>query len=125
MERSVEITPYGSWTLENPEAQRALEPDECYVVGTRDAKRPHLAIEIVRTSGGLRKLEIYRKLGVREVWIWRRGAIEIHVLRRQRYERVRASHVLRGIDLAELLRFVDTRPMTKAVRAYRAALRDG
>ncbi len=119
-----DITPYGSWTLESKAAERGAEPDECYVVGdVEDPERPDLAIEVIVTSGGLDKLEIYRKLGVREVWFWRDGAITLHALRGEVYQAIAASEVLAGIDLGLLLRFVDVRPMTRAVREYRAAIR--
>jgi Uma2 family endonuclease len=121
--RGVEITPYGSWTLESKRSERGAEPDECYVVGDDDdPERPHLAIEVVHTSGGINRLEVYRKLGVREIWFWRKGRFELHALRGEHYEAIAESEVLRGIDLTELAGFVDMKPMTRAVRAYRKAL---
>jgi Uma2 family endonuclease len=33
LEKEIEFSPYGSWTLESKEAERAVEPDECYVFG--------------------------------------------------------------------------------------------
>lgn len=123
LERGVGITPYGSWTHESKEAERGVEPDECYVLGdATEPERCDLAIEVVWSSGGLDKLEVYRKLAVREVWIWKAGAIGVHALRAGRYEPVDRSEVLGGIDLDELLRFVDVRPMTRAVTEYRAAI---
>ena len=123
-ESGVDLTPYGSWTLESKEAERGVEPDECYVLGAvEDPKAPDLAIEVVLSSGGVDKLEIYRKLDVREVWFWQEGAITLHHLRGETLEPIERSEVLPGIDLDHLLRFVDVRPMTKAVREYRNELR--
>ncbi len=123
MDKGVDITPYGSWTLADANVARGLEPDECYVVGdVDDPKRPDLAIEVVWTRAGVDKLEIYRGLRVREVWIWKRGAIEVHALNEEGYALAETSLVLPGIDLDELLGFVDVRPMTRAVREYRAVL---
>jgi hypothetical protein len=31
---------------------------------------------VIWTSGGIDKLEVYRRLRVREVWIWKSGRIE-------------------------------------------------
>ena len=74
LEKGVEFSTYGSWTLQKKEAERGLEPDECYVFGAvQEPERPDLAIEVVWTSGGLRKLDIYLALGLPEVWFWRRG----------------------------------------------------
>src|SRR5437868_12176215 len=41
-----------------------------------------LVLEVALTSGGLDKLEIYRRFAVAEVWFWRKGALEIWTLRR-------------------------------------------
>jgi Uma2 family endonuclease len=124
LEREVEFSAYGSWTLEDKAAERGVEPDECYVFGAAaERARPDLAIEMVWTSGGLDKLEIYRKLGVREVWFWHRGRITVHRLCGERYQEVAASEVLPGIDLAELAGFLDRPTTSQAIRDYRAALR--
>lgn len=103
--------------------QRGVEPDECYVFGDRpDALRPDLAIEVVWTHGGLNKLELYRELGVAEIWIWSRGRIQVHVLRGNRYEPATESSALPGIDVAELASFVDRPTTSAAMREYRAKL---
>ncbi len=106
--------------LKSKEAQRAIEPDECDVFGDEPLGRPpDRAIEVVWTSGGLDKLEIYRKLGVREVWTWRRGRLKLHALRGERYEEIPASEVLPGIDLDQLLSCLDRPTASQAIRAYR------
>ena len=123
-ETGVDVTPYGSWTLQSERAERGAEADECYVLGAAlEPVVPDLAIEVVVTHGGIDKLEIYRELGVREVWFWRAGALHLHALRGQAYQAIERSEVLAGIDVDQLLEFVDVRPMTRAVRAYQAALR--
>ena len=74
LERGVELSPYGAWTLKSAPKESGVEPDECYIVGSDQNKQlPDLAIEVVWTSGGIDKLEIYRRLGVGEVWFWRDG----------------------------------------------------
>jgi hypothetical protein len=77
----------------------------------------------VWTSGGLPKLEIYRRLRVPEVWFWRSGRITVHVLREEAYVEAAASEVLPGIDLALLVSFLDVKPTSAAIRAFRDALR--
>jgi len=124
LERGVGITPYGSWTHESKEAERGIEPDECYVVGDNlQPPRADLAIEVEWTRGAVDKLDVYRKLGVQEVWIWRKNQIEVFRLEGERYAPVDGSQVLAGLDLRQLLRFIDIRPMTRAVTEYRDALR--
>jgi len=123
LERGIEFSAYGSWTLESKRTERGAEPDECYVFGdVPDPAAPDLAIEVIWTSGRLDKRDIYRKLGVRELWFWRRGQLTVHVLRGDAYEEVAASEVLPGIDLGELAGFLDKPTASQAIRAYRAAL---
>jgi len=74
----------------------------------------------VWTSGGVRKL--YRALGVREVWFWRRGSISIYVLRGDRYDEVAQITFLPGIDLVQLAGYLDRPSASQAMREYRSAL---
>jgi Uma2 family endonuclease len=61
----------GSWTVRDAAVERGAEADECYALGTFEGKKaPDIVIEVVWTSGGIDKLEVWRKLGAREVWFW-------------------------------------------------------
>lgn len=123
LEHDIVFTPYGSWTLKKRPAKRGAEPDECYVFGdVEEPTRPDLAIEVVWTSGRIDKLEIYRKLGVREVWYWRAGKLQPYLLKGERYRPIARSKVLAGIDLEELAKFMGVLPASRAIREYRAAL---
>ena len=123
LEHGIEFTAVGSWTLESKEHERGIEPDECYEFGPApEGHRPDLAIEVIWTSGGIDKLAIYHSLGVREVWVWRRGALTVHARRAEGYEAVPQSALLPGIDLVELCRFLDRPTASQAIREYRAAL---
>jgi Uma2 family endonuclease len=123
-EHDVQLAPYRSWILKHP-GEAGAEPDECYVFGADETKdRPDLVIEVVWTSGGLEKLEVYRALGIEEVWFWIEDRIEVHVLRGNRYEREARSCRLPELDLALLCSFLD-RPFVEAKREFRAAIRRG
>jgi Uma2 family endonuclease len=124
LERNLEFSTNGSWTLEAKELDRGVEPDECYVFGAvTEPKVPDLAIEVVWTSGGLNKLEVYKKLGVREVWYWRRGRITPFVLRDGAYEEAAQSEAVPAIDLRELAAHLDRPTTSAAMRDYRDLLR--
>jgi Uma2 family endonuclease len=123
LERDIDLSPYGAWTLKSPPKQSGLEPDECYLVGEQGREIPDLAIEVVWTSGGIDKLEIYRRLGIGEVWFWRDSGIEVHVLRHERYERTDRSRLFPDLDLALLCSFLDRPTALQAVKAFREALR--
>ncbi len=123
LENGIEFSPYGSWTLEKKEQASGIEPDECYVFGdVANPERPDLAIEVVWTSGGIDKLEIYRRLGVREVWFWRRGKLTAHLLRAESYTESGESGVLPGLILGELAGFLECPTASRAIREYRAFL---
>ena len=119
----VDLNGFGSWTIKDKERERGLEPDECYILGGEKKARPDLAIEVVVTAGGIGKLEVYRGLGVPEVWFWRRGRIEVHVLQGDKYAASPQSLLLPRLDLALLARFVDHEQQPQAVREYRRVLR--
>jgi Uma2 family endonuclease len=125
LERGIEFTPYGSWTLKSKREERGAEADECYVFGPdpKRKRRPDVAIEVTWTSGGIDKLDVYRKLGVREVWYWEEGRMQVHALRGTQYQPVARSAALPGIDLVELVSFLDRPTASQAIRDYVAALR--
>lgn len=123
LERGIDLSPYGSWTLKQAPKHAGAEPDECYLIGSDQAREtPDLVIEVIWTSGGIDKLEIYRRLRVPEVWFWKNGAIEVHVLRGDAYEASEKSEQIEGLDLPLLLSFLDRPTAIQDVRAYREAL---
>lgn len=123
LEVGVRVEGVGSWTLKREAWQRGVEPDECYLVGRGEAEAPDLAIEVVWSHGAIDKLAVYGPLGVREVWIWEEGRVDIHVLRGSQYVEVARSEVLPTLDLAEMLRHADPLAQDASVRAWRDALR--
>jgi Uma2 family endonuclease len=124
-EMGLSLNGFGSETFRRKAKEAGVEPDECYCVGP--AKRlPDVAIEVIHASGGVDKLEIYRRLKIPEVWFWVRGRFWIYRLVGRRYEPRDRSEALPGLDLGELATIVattDDSHQTEAVRAYRRALR--
>jgi Uma2 family endonuclease len=55
------------------------EPDESYNLESRKPY-PDLVIEVIITSGGVDKLEGYRRMGVPEVWFWEDGVLSLYHL---------------------------------------------
>jgi Uma2 family endonuclease len=124
LERGIELSPYGSWTLKQAPASSGAEPDECYIVGgDQSAAMPDLAIEVAWTTGGIDKLEVYRRLGIAEVWIWEKGRIGVHLLRSEHYERADRSALFPGLDVVQLASFLERPTATQAVRAFVETLR--
>lgn len=126
LEMAIDLNAFGSETFRKKAEEAGVEPDECYSVG-HARKLPDFAIEVVETSGGIDKLEVYRRLGIREVWFFIDARIYVYGLVRGRYRLRSRSKFLETIDLGDLARIVtstDPERQTEAVRAYRKSLRD-
>lgn len=121
-DRGIDWSPFGSWRLEKEEDERAVEPDECYIFGTEPRDSPQLAIEVEWTRRGINKLEIYRKLGVGEVWYWRKGTIQIYVLTEGTFTRAPRSRLFPDLDVELLASMLDRNSVSQAVRDFRKAL---
>jgi Uma2 family endonuclease len=123
-EAGIPLNGSGHATQRDEKRKAAAEPDETYSIG-KIGKHSDLVLEVVYTSGGLHKLEIYRRLGAREVWFWINGRISVYVLVDGQYEERATSIALPTIDLRELERIVALADddQTAAVRAYRQRLR--
>ena len=78
---------------------------------------------MVLTSEGVDKLEIYRRLGVREVWFWRHEQFAIYHLRGQQYESAPNSVLLPDLNVALLAEYVMTPDPLDALVHYRHRLR--
>jgi Uma2 family endonuclease len=124
LEMGIHLSGYGSWTLRNAPKERAVEPDECYIIGDAHLKdAPDLAIEVIWTSGGLDKLEVYRALGVEEVWLWRDGTIRMYRLSGEHYTDLARSLAFPDLDVSLLARLADNEDQTRALLQFRDSLR--
>jgi Uma2 family endonuclease len=122
MDRGIEFIAVGSWTLKQEEKRSGAEPDECYILGDETRDVPNLAIEVEWTRQGIDKLEIYKNLGVEEVWFWRKGVIEVYVLTKGKFARTQRSRHLPDLDLELLASMLDREKTSQAVRDFRKAL---
>lgn len=106
-------------------AARGLEPDECYCLGELH-EVPNIALEIAIASGGIDKLEVYKGLGVQEVWFWQNQQMRLYGLVDDAigYQALETSQCLPQLEIALLTSYVDRPSQTQAVKAYRQALRD-
>ena len=126
-ELGIKFVPAGNATCEAEERGASFNPDESYCIGT-DKEYPDLGIEVVFTSGGISKLEKYKRFKVREVWFWQDNQISVHVLRdadnpeRIRYEQVSQSELLPALDLALLVQCIAMTDIFEARAAFLAGL---
>jgi Uma2 family endonuclease len=121
-EIGIEIITRGQATMRIALKTAGAEPDESWCLG-EEKKFPDLVLEIALTSGGINKLEVYRRFKVPEVWIWRRNRLEIFALDRSgQYQPVSASRLLPELDIPLLERCVGISSWQQARRTFRAGL---
>jgi Uma2 family endonuclease len=132
LETDTDYFPLGSATFRLQEQRGGAEPDESYCLGA-EKEFPDLAIEVVLTSGGINRLEVYQRLGIREVWFWQderfflyhwREASPVQFAQTYGYEALSHSALLPELDielLAECVR--QTNPLT-AAKTFRQRLRE-
>lgn len=107
----------GSATIGKKEDKTRREPDESYNLGTKKPI-PDLIIEITVTSGGINKLEIYKRLGVPEVWFWEDGLLSVYCLQENEYIKVSKSTLLPDLDLELLALYSRMSDQYDAVKEY-------
>ncbi len=124
-EIGIEIDPRGQATMREELEKVGAEPDESWCF-QEETIYPDIVLEIALTSGGIRKLDLYLRFPVPEVWIWRRGKLEIFSLRTDSsgYDPVEAgrSRLLPGLDISLLERCAAIRSWREARLAFRAGL---
>ncbi|MEI6441756.1 MAG: Uma2 family endonuclease [Nostocales cyanobacterium ELA583] len=104
-EKRIRYFPLGSTTFRKQAKRGGVEPDESYCIGT-EKEVPDLAIEVVVTSGGIDKLEVYKRLGVTEVWFFQNNQFAVYHLHGESYELVTKSVLLPNLDLSILAKYV-------------------
>ena len=133
LEADINYFPFGSTTLRLEEKSGGTEPDEAYCIGT-DKEFPDLAIEVIVTSGGINKLEIYRRLNVKEVWFWQNDRFSLYYLRSEipvqfvqtyGYEPITRSEILPNLDIELLAEYIRYPNSLIAAKEFRQRLRSG
>ncbi|MDY7049141.1 MAG: Uma2 family endonuclease [Microcystis panniformis WG22] len=118
----LDFTPTGSITLENEFEKVKREGDKSYELGA-NRKHPDLVIEVVVSSGGINKLEAYKRLQIPEVWFWMNDELLFYSLRNEGYEAVSKSQLLPSLDVDLLMRCISTENHAQALREFRAGIK--
>jgi Uma2 family endonuclease len=95
---------FGSSDIQKP-LEVAKQPDESYCFET-EKDFPDLAIEVVFSSGGIKDLEKYKVLGIKEVWFWENNQLDIYVLTDSNYCLMLNSFYLTMIDRELLNKYI-------------------
>ena len=113
----------GSATIGKRENKTRREPDESYNLGTKKSI-PDLILEITVTSGGINKLEIYKRLGIPEVWFWEDGLLSVYCLQAGEYQEVDKSILLPELDLESLAKYSRMADQFDAVNEYSQIIKE-
>jgi Uma2 family endonuclease len=97
------------------------QPDESYNIGAKK-DRADIAIEVVFTSGGIDKLECYKRFGIPEVWFWQDGSLRLYALGDGTYRQIFVSQFLPELDLGQLVTAANLPDQYDAVTAYMNSL---
>jgi len=117
----IDFTHTESVTLENESRLVKREADKSYELGA-NRERPDLAIEVVVTSGGLDKLEAYKRLKIPEVWFWEKSRLSMYALTESGYEQITRSQLLPDLDISLLVRCVNLPNHVEAIREFNSAI---
>ncbi len=117
----IDYQPTGSMTLESRSGLVKREADKSYKLGA-NREFPDLAVEVVVTSGGINKLEAYKRLKIPEVWFWENGRLRLYSLGDDGYAEVDRSCVLPDLDIVLLARCINMENHLQAMREFRQAI---
>lgn len=103
-ELEMEVLSFGSTTFDNEELKQGVEPDSCFYI--QNASRvnpeddsppqdfpPDLVVEVDITSSSKSRLNIYRVMGVAEVWRYKHNELVILQLQEGKYVECESSSV--------------------------------
>lgn len=122
-EKRIHYFPLGSTTFRKQAKRGGVEPDESYCIGI-EKEVPDLAIEVVVTSGGIDKLEVYKRLAVAEVWFFQNHQFAVYHLQDENYELVAKSELLPNLDLSILAEYVIAEDPLDAAIAFREKIKE-
>lgn len=104
-EMGINFIPVGNATREAETKGASFEPDESYYIGEKK-ENPDLAIEVVITSGGIDKLEKYKRFNITEVWFWENNQLSLYRLQEDNYQPISSSTLLPQLNIQLLVRCV-------------------
>ncbi len=136
-EFNLTIANYGDMTCRRQDADRGMEPDECFYLPNESRVRgrqeidfstdppPDLGIEIEVSRNARQRMAIYAALRVPEVWRYDLKDLTIHRLSRQgEYESAERSKYFPGVPVREIATFLeqhtakDDNSLTRSFRAW-------
>ncbi|MFM7601067.1 MAG: Uma2 family endonuclease [Pseudanabaena sp.] len=136
-ELELDIKSFGSTTFNRKDLEVGVEPDSCFYIQNAHLVRrfqidiekdpaPDLVVEVDVHSSSIRRLDIYKQLGVPEIWGHTRTGIKIYNLRDSEYVEQEYSvtfPIMSGEALDRFLALSESTDDNKLIREFRAWLR--
>lgn len=120
-EKGIRFYALGGFTLEAP-GYASGTPDESYSIGSRK-EVPDILIEIIVSSGTIKRKELYKPKKVPEVWFWKADQLRIFHLKGDEYQEVAQSRFFPDLSLPLLLRYVGYPDQYDAVEEFCTVVR--
>ncbi len=128
---------FGSTTLNWEDLERGAEPDSCYYIQNVDRIQgrrvdlasdlpPDLVVEVDISSPSSRRIEIYKQLGVAEIWRYSEGRVQINRLQNAAYVLCDSSPTFPIVSTAIINQFLqqaETQDDTTLIRTWRQWIR--
>jgi Uma2 family endonuclease len=128
---------FGSTTLNRADLERSAEPDSCYYiqhvsqiegrqVDLATDPPPDLIIEVDISSPSSRRIDIYRQLGVPEIWRYSGGTVQLYRLQDGEYVPCDLSPSFPLVSTAVINQFLqqaETQDDTTFIRTWRRWIR--
>ncbi|MGL6344482.1 MAG: Uma2 family endonuclease [Waterburya sp.] len=102
--KQIKFYAFGSADVKKPPLA-AKQPDESYCFET-EKDIPDLAVEVVFSSGGIKDLEKYKALDIKEVWFWQNNQLEIYVKTENNYTKTLNSFYLSQLNTELLNKYI-------------------
>lgn len=116
-QKGIRFYMWGSATIGNKEITGRKEPDQSYnLYSQKDI--PDLVIEVIVTSGNINILEIYRRIGVPEVWFYQDSALTVYALKEGQYLQVDHSQLLPELNLETVTKYINYPDQYDAVTEF-------
>ena len=138
-ELGMSVVPLGSTTFDYEAVEQGVEPDSCFYIQNAECVNPEdddpprdippdLVVEVDITSSSRSRLNIYKVMGVPEIWRYHRKGLAILRLHQGEYAEVEYSVTFPCLSVEILERFIERGKQSKnhnsLIRELRLWLRD-
>jgi Uma2 family endonuclease len=123
-ELGMNVLPLGSTTFDSEDVEKGVEPDSCFYIQNADRVNPEdnappqdfppdLVVEVDITSSSRSRLNIYKAMGVPEIWRYNRQGLKILQLQQGEYIECEYSPTFKLLSVEVLENFLERGKQSK------------